>query len=125
MFIYSFLSSGTFSDYRVLSLEVGERGRDVRGLVMSDLLEINNIQYEEIWNGKGIQQTLKKASYIILGACIYTIYNLDRRMKKPNLAAARNSSLLMLKAFAKTRQGKKYIQGVHNTPFFALIKNLF
>ena len=92
--------------------------RNIVHLVMSDLLEINNIQYEEIWNGKEIQQTLKKASYIILGACIYTIYNLDRRMKKPNLAAARNSSLLVLKAFAKTRQGKKYIQGVHNTPFF-------
>ena len=76
---------------------------------MSDLLEINNIQYEEIWNGKGIQPTLTKASYIILGAYIYTIHNLDRRMKKPNLAAARNSFLLVLKAFAKTRQGKKYI----------------
>lgn len=99
--------------------------RNIVHLVMSDLLEINNIQYEEIWNGKGIQPTLKKASYIILGACIYTIYNLDRRMKKPNLAAARNSSLLVLKAYAKTRQGEKYIQGVHNTPFFSLIKNLF
>ena len=63
---------------------------------MADLLELNNIQYEEIWNGKEIQPRLKKASYIILGACINTIYNLDRRVKKPNLVAARNSSLLFV-----------------------------
>ena len=47
--------------------------------------------------GNEIQPRLKKASYIILGACIYTIYNLDRRMKKPNFAAAKNSSLFLLK----------------------------
>ena len=89
---------------------------------MVSLLDLNNVEYEEIWNGKEIQPRLKKASHIILGAYIHTIYNFDWRMKKPNLAAARNSYLFVLKAYAKTRQGEKYIQGMYNTPIFRLIK---
>ena len=57
-----------------------------------------------------------KTKESLLGVCIYTIYNRDRRMEKPNLAAGRNSSLLVLKAYAKTNHGEKYVQRVHNTP---------
>ena len=75
----------------------------------------------DIYVGSKIDQDLKKASHLILGACLFTSFHLDNRLKPLNHGAAENAAIQICKLYAQTPKGKLYFENVWNTPLYTLI----
>ena len=71
--------------------------------------------------GSKIDQNLKKASYLILGACLFTSFHLDKRLKPLNHRAAKNAAVQICKLYVQTQKGKLYFENLRNTPLHLLI----
>ena len=89
--------------------------------VLRELLNVADFELPDIYGGLLIDQDLKKASHIILGACLFTSFYLDKRLKLPNHSAAKNAAIQICKLYAQTPKGKLYFEKVRHTPLHTLI----
>ena len=89
--------------------------------VLRELLNVADCELVDIYEGSKIDQNLKKVSHLILGACLFTSSNLDKRNKPLNHRAAKNAAVQICKLYAQTPKGKCYFENVRNTPLTTLI----
>ena len=89
--------------------------------VLKDFLDIDNLQIIDIFECTKFDQKLKKATFLILGACLFSAYNLDIRLKSPNIRAAKNAAMQICNIFAQTQKGKLYFENLRNTPLYNFI----
>ena len=90
-------------------------------LVLRDLLNVADFDLTDLYGGSKIDQDLKDASHLILGACLFTSFHLDKRLKMPNHRAAKNAAVQICKLYAQTQKGKLYFENLRNTPLYSLI----
>ena len=89
--------------------------------VLSDLLNVADIELNEVFGVDNIDPKLKKVTHLVFGACLFTTYNLDKRLKPPNNRAAKNAAAQLCNLYAQTPRGKVYFQGLLNIPILNLI----
>ena len=89
--------------------------------VLRELLNVADSELADVYGGFLIDQDLKKASHLILGACLFTSFHLDKRLKMPNHRAAKNAAVQICKLYAQTQKGKLYFENLQNTPLHILI----
>ena len=89
--------------------------------VLLELLNIADIELIDVFWGNNIDQKLKRVSHLVFGACLFTAYNLDKRLKPPNNRAAKNAAAQLCNLYARTPRGKVYFQGLPNIPILNLI----
>ena len=89
--------------------------------VLRELLNVADFELADIYGGFLIEHDLKKASHLILGACLFTSFYLDKRLKLPNYSAAKNAAVQICKMYAQTPKGKLYFENIRNTPLYTLI----
>ena len=89
--------------------------------VLNHFLDIDNLQIIDIFECTKFDQKLKKATFLILGACLFSAYNLDIRLKSPNIRAAKNAAIQLCNIFAQTVKGKVYFENIKNTPLYKFI----
>ena len=89
--------------------------------VLRELLNVAAFELVDIYGGLLIDQSLKKASHLIFGACLFTSFYLDKRLKLPNHSAAKNAAVQICKLYAQTPKGKLYFENIRNTPLYTLI----
>ena len=89
--------------------------------VLRELLNVADFELADFYGGLLIDEDLKKASHLILGACLFTSFYLDKRLKLPNYSAAKNAAVQICKLYAQTPKGKLYFENIRNIPLYALI----
>ena len=89
--------------------------------VLRELLNVADSELADVYGGFLIDQDLKKASHLILGACLFTSFYLDKRLKLPNLSAAKNAAIQICKLYVQTTKGRLYFENIRNTPLYTLI----
>ena len=95
--------------------------RPIVSSVIKDFLDIEILQITDIFDCTKLDQKFKKATFLILSACLFSSFNLDRRLKIPNIRAARNATIQICKIFAQTPKGKLYLENMRNTPLYNFI----
>ena len=96
--------------------------QDIVNSVLRELLNVADYELVDIYEGSKIDQNLKKVSHLILGACLFTSFHLDKRLKPLNHRAAKNAAVQICKLYAQTQKGKLYFENLRNTPLQLLIK---
>ena len=89
--------------------------------VLKDFLNIDNMQIIDIFECTKFDQKLRKATFLILGACLFSAYNLDKRLKIPNIRAAKNAAIQLCNFFSQTPKGKVYFENMRDTPLYSFI----